>query len=263
LIPMIHPTALVSPKAYIHDEIEIGPYSIIEENVIIHRGCKIGPHVHIQGYTEIGAGCSVFTGAVIGSMTQDLKYKGEKTYLKVGKNNTVREFVTMNAGTSDGESTVVGNNNLIMAYVHIAHNCIIGDNVIIANAGTLAGHVIIEDFAIIGGLVGIHQFCRVGRHSITGGCSKISKDIIPFVMADGYPAVPYGINRVGLKRRKFTAAKIAHIEDIYKKLFRSGLNVSDALQDIKKMEKSEELTQIVEFIKKSERGIAKDKKGSG
>jgi UDP-N-acetylglucosamine acyltransferase len=254
-----HPTAVISPKAHIEENVEIGPYAVIEDNAVIRRDCKIGPHVHISGYTEIGAGCSIFTGAVVGSIPQDLKYRGGKTYLKIGEKTVIREFVTMNSGTSEGESTVVGSNNLLMAYVHVAHNCIIGNNVIIANAGTLAGHVVIEDFAIIGGLAGIHQFCRVGRHSIIGGCSKITKDIVPFVMADGHPACPSGINKVGLKRRKFSDEKIALIEEAYKKLFRSGLNVADALADIEKMEQSEEILHITEFIKKSERGIAKEK----
>ncbi len=256
---MIHPTAIVSPNANINKKVEIAPYAIIEDNAVIHENCRIGPYVHIQGYTEIGAGCSIFTGAVIGSIPQDLKYRGGRTYLKVGERNVIREFVTMNSGTSEGETTVVGNNNLIMAYSHIAHNCLIGNNVIIANAGTLAGHVVIEDFAIVGGLVGIHQFCRVGRHSIIGGCSKITKDIIPFVMADGHPAIPSGVNKVGLKRRGFSDEKIIMIEEIYRKLFRSGLNVADALADIEKTEKSEEASYITEFIRKSERGIAKEK----
>ncbi len=255
---MIHPTAVVSPKANIEENVEIGPYAVIEDNAIIRRDCKIGPHVHILGYTEIGAGCSIFTGAVVGSIPQDLKYRGGRTYLKIGENNVIREFATMNSGTSEGESTIVGSNNLLMAYVHVAHNCIIGNNVIIANAGTLAGHVVIEDFAIIGGLAGIHQFCRVGRHSIIGGCSKITKDIVPFVMADGHPASPSGINKVGLKRRKFSDEKIALIEDAYRKLFRSGLNVADALADIEKMEQSEEILHITEVIVQSERGIAQE-----
>jgi UDP-N-acetylglucosamine acyltransferase len=256
---MIHPTALISPKARVDNlDVEIGPYSVIEEDVSIRKGCKIGPYVHIQGHTEIGAGCSIFTGAVVGSIPQDLKYKGEKTYLKIGDNNTIREFVTINPGTSSGESTVIGSNNLIMAYAHIAHNCVIGDNVIIANAGTLAGHVTVEDFAVIGGLVGIHQFCRVGRHSIIGGCSKITKDIVPYVMADGHPAVPHGINKVGLKRRNFSAEKILLIEDAYRKLFRSGLTVEDAIKDIESMGESEEISHIVEFVNLSERGIARE-----
>ncbi|MCX8082412.1 MAG: acyl-ACP--UDP-N-acetylglucosamine O-acyltransferase [bacterium] len=255
----IHPTAIISPDVFIDpdESTEIGPYAIIEGNAIIHKGCKIGPYVHIQGYTEIGSGCRIFTGAIIGSMTQDLKYKGGKTYLKIGENNTIREFVTINTGTADGDTTTIGNNNLIMAYVHIAHNCVIGNNVIMANGSTLAGHVIIDDCAIIGGLVGIHQFCRVGSYAIIGGCSKITKDIIPFVIADGHPAVPCGINRVGLKRRNFPSEKIEHIEEIYKVLFRSGMNVSEAVAELEKMERTEEIAYVINFIKNSTRGIAK------
>lgn len=255
----IHPTAIISPDAFIEEDesIEIGPFTIIEANVVIHKGCRIGPYVHIQGYTEIGKGCRIFTGASIGSMTQDLKYKGGKTFLKIGENNTIREFVTINTGTSEGDTTIIGNNNLIMAYAHIAHNCVIGSNVIIANGGTLAGHVVIDDFAIIGGLVGIHQFCRIGSYSIIGGCSKVTKDIVPFVIADGHPAVPHGINRIGLKRRNFPPEKIAHIEDIYKVLFRSGLNISDAIAELERREKTEDISYVIDFIKSSRRGIAR------
>ena len=255
----IHPTAIISPDVFIDpdESTEIGPYTIIEGNVTIHKGCRIGPYVHIQGYTEIGAGCRILTGAIIGSIPQDLKYKGGKTYLKIGERNTIREFVTINTGTSEGESTIIGNNNLIMAYVHIAHNCVIGNSVIIANGGTLAGHVVIDDFAIIGGLVGIHQFCRVGRYSIIGGCSKITKDIVPFVIADGHPAVPHGVNKIGLKRKGIPPEKIAHIEEIYRILFRSGLNVSEAMVELEKMEKTEEVVCMVDFIKNSSRGIAR------
>ncbi|NLG12173.1 MAG: acyl-ACP--UDP-N-acetylglucosamine O-acyltransferase [Elusimicrobia bacterium] len=255
----IHPSAIISPEAFIDpdESVEIGPYTIIEGNATIHKGCKIGPYVHIQGYTEIGEGCRIFSGAIIGSIPQDLKYKGGKTYLKIGKRNTIREFVTINTGTSEGESTTIGDDNLFMAYVHIAHNCFIGNNVIIANGGTLAGHVVVDDFAIIGGLVGIHQFCKIGKHSIIGGCSKITKDIIPYVVADGHPAVPCGVNKTGLKRREFSSEKIMHIEEIYKICFRSGLNVSEAIAELEKMEETEERNDIMGFIKESSRGIAK------
>lgn len=255
----IHPTAIVSPKAEIELDVEIGPYVTIEENVKIGKGCKIGPYVHIKGYTEIGENCKIFTSAVVGSIPQDLKYKGERTYLKIGKNNTIREFVTINPGTFEGEITFIGDNNLIMAYAHIAHNCYVGNNVIIANSGTLAGHVVVEDFSIIGGLVGIHQFCRIGRHSIIGGCSKVTKDIIPYVTADGHPAIPYGINTIGLKRRNFSKEKIEILQEVYRILFHSGLNISDAIKEIIKMENCEEVKNIIEFIEKSERGIAKPK----
>ncbi|HNS32894.1 MAG TPA: acyl-ACP--UDP-N-acetylglucosamine O-acyltransferase [bacterium] len=256
-MPNIHPAAIISDKAKIADDVQIGPFSIVGDDVTIHKGCEIGSSVNIQGCTEIGAGCRIFTGAVIGSITQDLKYKGEKTFIRIGEDNTVREYVTINSGTSGGESTVIGNRNLLMAYVHIAHNCIIGNNVIIANAGTLAGHVIVEDFAIIGGLAGIHQFCRIGKHSIIGGCSKVTKDIIPFVMADGHPAIPFGVNKTGLKRRNFSSEQILQIETAYRYLFRSGLNVSEALSKIEGMGKNDEVLSLVEFIREAQRGIAK------
>lgn len=255
----IHPSAIISPAVEIGEDVEIGPYAIIEGNVKIGNNCKIGPLVHIQGNTEIGEGCKIFTGAIIGSIPQDLKYKGGKTYLKIGKNNVIREFVTINLATSEGEETVIGDNNLLMAYSHIAHNCKIGNNVIIANGGTLAGHVVVEDYAIIGGLVGIHQFCKIGKHSIIGGCSKVTMDIIPFIVADGHPARPYGINIIGLKRRNFSDEKINILKNVYKIIFKSGLNITDALKKLEELSHFEEVKDIIEFIKNSERGIAREK----
>jgi UDP-N-acetylglucosamine acyltransferase len=255
----IHPTAIISPEVEIGDNVEIGPYAIIEGKIKIGDNCKIFPSVHIQGYTEIGENTKIFTGAIIGSIPQDLKYKGDITYLKIGKNNTIREYVTINPGTSAGEETIIGDNNLIMAYAHIAHNCKVGNNVIIANSGTLAGHVEIDDYAIIGGLVGIHQFCRIGKHSIIGGCSKVVMDIIPYIMADGHPARPYGLNIIGLKRRNFSEEKIKILNEAYKIIFKSGLNTSQALKKLEEMNDCEEVKDIIEFIKSSKRGIAKER----
>ena len=255
----IHPTAIISPEVEIGDNVEIGPYAIIEGKIKIGDNCKIFPFAHIQGYTEIGENTKIFTGAIIGSIPQDLKYKGDITYLKIGKNNTIREYVTINPGTSAGEETIIGDNNLIMAYAHIAHNCKVGNNVIIANSGTLAGHVEIDDYAIIGGLVGIHQFCRIGKHSIIGGCSKVVMDIIPFIMADGHPARPYGLNIIGLKRRNFSEEKIKILNEAYKIIFKSGLNTSQALKKLEEMNDCEEVKDIIEFIKSSKRGIAKER----
>jgi len=255
----IHPTAIISETVELGENIEVGPYTIIEGNAKIGNGCQIGPYVHIQGYTEIGEKTRIFTGAVIGSIPQDLKYKGEITYLKIGKNNTIREFVTINPGTSKGEETVIGDNNLLMAYCHIAHNCVIGNNVIIANYGGLAGHVIIEDYVIIGGFVGIHQFCRIGKHAIIGGCSKVTMDIIPYIAADGHPARPYGLNIVGLKRRNFSKEKIELLNEAYKIIFKSGLNTTDALKKLEEINNCEEIKDIIKFIKSSERGIAKER----
>ncbi|MFN4227441.1 MAG: acyl-ACP--UDP-N-acetylglucosamine O-acyltransferase [Candidatus Ratteibacteria bacterium] len=255
----IHPTAIITKEVEIGEDVEIGPYAIIEGNVKIGNNCKIGPFVHIQGYTEIGENTKIFTGAVIGSIPQDLKYKGEITYLKIGKNNIIREFVTINPGTSKGEETKIGDNNLIMAYCHIAHNCVIQNNVIIANYAGLAGHVVVEDYAIIGGLSGVHQFCKIGKHSIIGGTSKVTMDILPYVVADGHPARPYGINVIGLKRRNFPKEKIEILENAYKIIFRSGLNTSEALRKLEQMNSCQEIQDIIEFIKSSERGIARER----
>ena len=176
----IHPTAIVSKKAKLADDIEVGPYSIITDNVAIGENVKIGAHCLIEGNTVIGCGCEIFTGVIIGSRPQDLKYKGEKNFLKVGNNNIIREYCTFNPGTGEGGKTLVGEGNFFMAYSHVAHDCLIGNNCIIANCGTLAGHVVIEDGAVVGGLVAIHQFVRVGALSIIGGCSKVVQDIPPF-----------------------------------------------------------------------------------
>jgi UDP-N-acetylglucosamine acyltransferase len=255
----IHPTAVISPEVEIGEDVEIGPYAVIEGNVKIGDRCIIGPFVHIQGYTEIGENNRIFTGAVVGSIPQDLKYKGEITYLKIGKNNTIREFVTINPGTSKGEETIIGDNNLIMAYCHIAHNCVIKNNVIMANYAALAGHVVVEDYVIIGGLTGVHQFCKIGKHSIIGGASKVTMDILPYIMADGHPAKPYGINVVGLKRRNFSKDKIEILEKAYKIIFRSGLNTSEALEKLEEINNCKEIEDIIGFIKSSERGIAKER----
>ncbi|MFH1406402.1 MAG: acyl-ACP--UDP-N-acetylglucosamine O-acyltransferase [Candidatus Omnitrophota bacterium] len=197
----IHPTAIIDKKAKLADGVEIGPYSTVGENVTIGRDTVIGAHCVIEGYATIGERCRIFTGAVIGSIPQDLKYKkGVKSFIKIGNDNIIREYITINPGTEEGASTVIGDKNELMAYVHIAHDCEIGNNVIIANLGTLAGYIKIEDRAVIGGMTAIHQFVHIGQLSITGGCSKIVQDILPYSMTDGNPARLYTINAVGLRR---------------------------------------------------------------
>ena len=183
----IHQLAVVHKNAQIGEDVEIGPFAVIGENVTIGNGCEIGPHAVIDGWTEIGEECKFHPGASIGSPPQDLKYAGERTYVTIGDNNIIREYVTINSATGEGEVTVVGNRCLLMAYVHIAHNCIIGDNVILANAVNLAGHVTIYDYAIIGGMVPVHQFVSIGAHSFIGGGSRIPKDIPPFFKFAGNP----------------------------------------------------------------------------
>jgi len=253
----IHKTAIVSKNAILADDICIGPYTFIGDNVFIGDGSKIDAHCLIEGHTIIGKSCEIFTGAVIGSRPQDLKYKGEKSFLEIGDNNVIREYCTFNLGTGDGGKTVVGSNNLFMAYSHIAHDCIVGNNCVIANNGTLAGHVAIEDKALVGGLVAIHQFVRVGRLSIIGGCSKVVQDIPPYSTCDGHPARVYGLNLIGLKRSGTSKESIGQLNRAFKILFNSGLTAKHALEKIEKeIKPCEETSYLVNFVKNSQRGLA-------
>jgi UDP-N-acetylglucosamine acyltransferase len=254
----IHPTAIISGKAKLNDDILVGSYTIIGDGVSIAKGVKIGSHCVIEGNTTIGKDCQIFTGAVIGSRPQDLKYKGEKSFLEIGENNIIREYCTFNPGTAEGSKTIVGNDNLFMAYSHIAHDCIVGNNCVIANNGTLAGFVTIEDKAVIGGLVAIHQFVRVGRLSIIGGCSKVVQDIPPFSTCDGHPTRIYGLNLVGLRRSGFTKETIEELASVFKLLFNSGLTKTHALERIEKeIRPSQEISYLVNFVKNSKRGLSR------
>lgn len=254
----IHPTAIINPKAQLNSEVEVGAFSFIGPNVKIGSGTKIGMHCVIDNRTTIGKNCRVFTGAIIGSFPQDLKYKGEKSFLKIGDNNIIREYCTLNLGTGDGGTTQVGNNNLLMAYSHIAHDCVVGDDCIIANCGTLAGHVTIEDKAVVGGLVAIHQFVRMGTLSIVGGCSKVVQDIPPFSTCDGHPTKVYGLNLIGLKRADLSEKAIDGLKRAFKILFRQGLTISHAVERIQKeIPPSPEIKHLLKFIQTSERGICR------
>ena len=254
----IHPTAIVHPEAQLDEDVKIGPYAVVDKNVKIGKSTCIEGFAQILGYTQIGKNCHIFPYAVIGSIPQDLKYKGEKSFVIIGDNNTIREFVTINPGTEKDSSTIVGNNNLIMAYSHIAHNCKIGNNNILANVATLAGHVEIEDRVVIGGLVAIHQFCRIGSFSIIGGCSKVVQDIPPYSLCDGHPAKVRGINIVGLKRAGFPKEKIEIIRKAYKIIFFENHTFSVARQIIlKELPSLEEINKLLDFISSSKRGIAR------
>ena len=253
----IHPTAIISKKAKLAEDFTAGPYTIVTDNVTIGAGVKIGSHCLIDGNTKIGKNCEFFTGAVIGSPPQDLKYKGENNSLEIGDNNIVREYCTFNPGTGDGGKTAVGNNNLFMAYSHVAHDCRVGSNCIIANNGTLAGHVTIEDKAVVGGLVAIHQFVTVGTLSIIGGCSKVVQDIPPYSTCDGHPARVYGLNLIGLRRHGVSRESIHQLNHIFKIIFNSGLSVKHALNELEKEPAlCKEAQYLFEFIKKSSRGIS-------
>jgi UDP-N-acetylglucosamine acyltransferase len=254
----VHKTAIISPEAKLSSGVAIGPYSIIEGGVTIGDNVRIASHCVISGQTTIGKNTKIYTGAVIGSAPQDRKYSSDdNVFLNIGENNTIREYVTINPGTAEGGGkTVIGNNNLIMAYAHVAHDCIIGNYCVLANAATLAGHVTLEDNAIIGGLSAVHQFARLGRLCIVGGCSRVVQDVPPFSMCVGHPAKVVRTNGVGLKRGEVSQKSQLTLKKAFKILFRSGLSKTSALQKISSdLEPCPELEHLIFFCKTSERGI--------
>lgn len=254
----IHSTAIIHPKAEIGSGCEIGPYCIVGEHVVLGDGCKLHSHVVIDGHTRIGKGNQIYPFASIGLQTQDLKWKGGVTRTEIGDNNTIREFVTIHSATSEGDATVVGSRNNILATCHIAHDCQLGSDIIMSNVGSLAGHVVVEDRAVIGGLAAIHQFCRIGKFSMIGGCSKVVQDVPPFMIADGNPAETRTINKVGMERHGVSEEAQAAMKTAYKILFREGLNISNAIARIEAdLPPFPEIKHLVEFVKTSERGISK------
>ena len=254
----IDPKAMVSPKAQLGKGVKIGPYAIIGDDVKIGSGCVIDSFAQVLGCTELGQGCHIFPYAVVGNIPQDLKYKGDKSFLIVGDNNRIREFVTINPGTDEGAKTVIGNDNLIMAYSHIAHDCRIGDGNVFANSATLAGYVTVGNRVVIGGLVAIHQFCRLGDFSIIGGCSKVVQDIPPYSMCDGHPATICGLNLVGLKRAKFSSSTIRTLKKAFKIIFFDNHLIAQSKELVQRdLLPLKELEHLFEFISSSKRGISK------
>ncbi len=255
---MIHPTAVIHPKAQLGADCEIGPYCVIGEGVVLGDRCRLHSHVVLDGLTTLGRENEIFPFASLGLKTQDLKWKGGRTRLQVGDQNTFRECVTVHSATGDGEATVVGSRNHILAYSHIAHNVTLGDGVIMSNVATLGGHVIVEDGAVIGGLAAIHQFCRVGRLAMIGGCSKVVQDVPPFMIADGNPAETRTINKVGLERRGVSEEAQVALRQAYKILFREGLTTANALAKIEnELPALPEIAHLVQFVRSSGRGISK------
>ena len=253
---MIHQFSSVHPEARIGDNVEIGPFTSIDADVEIGAGTWIGPNVTIMNGARIGANCRIFPGAVISAIPQDLKFDGEETLVEIGDDTTIRECVTINRGTKAYGKTVVGAHCLIMAYVHIAHDCILGDHVILVNSVALAGHVEIGDWAIISGLSAVHQFVKIGPHVMVGGGAMIRKDVPPFITAAGDPLTYAGVNSVGLKRRNFSNEEIALIQDIYRTLYQSGKNISQAVEIVKKdITASPHRSSILDFIATSSRGL--------
>lgn len=258
---MIHPTAIVYLGAELADDVEIGPYAVIGANVRIGRGTRVGPHTVIDGWTEIGEYNQIFHLASVGGIPQDLKYKGEKTWLRIGDRNLIREFVTIHPGTVTGDNeTTIGDANLFMAYSHVAHDCHIGDGVIMANGATLAGHITVEDFANLGGLCAVHQRVKIGAHALIGGGSMVGQDIPPYTIATGVrkDTKLRGLNLVGLQRRGFTPETITVLRKAYKIIAFSKLKMSVALERIRtELPMLPEVAHFVEFIEKSERGICR------
>jgi len=228
----IHPTAIIEPGAQIGVDVSIGPYTVIEGDVVIGDGARIGPHVTIGGGTRLGPRCRVFTGAAIGLEPQDKKYAGEKTFTIIGEDTLIREYVTINRGTSATGETRVGKRGWIMAYCHIAHDCVLGDDATVSNAFAMAGHVTVGNHVTIGGIVSINQFCRVGDHAMIGARARISNDIAPFALVGTEPLRIVSHNKIGLERRGFTDEQITNIKRAYKILFRDELPLSDALAKI-------------------------------
>ncbi len=256
---MIHPTAIVSPRAVIGSNVEIGPYAIIGESVTIGDGTVIGAHTTVDPFVDIGPECHIFQFASVGALPQAIKFGGEKTYVKIGRRTVIREFATVNRGTGFGGGvTEIGEENLLMAYVHIAHDCKTGRGVILANNATLAGHVCIDDYVTVGGLTAIHQFVRVGRHAYIGGKSAVVKDIPPYVIAAGDRARLHGLNRVGLRRHGHSEKAIAMLKRTYRLIFRIGITLNEAIERVKaEVDQTPEVKRFMAFIKSSQRGITR------
>jgi UDP-N-acetylglucosamine acyltransferase len=254
---LIHSTAIIHPGAQLGNDVIIGPYAIIGEHVVIGDGSSVGAHTVISGHTTIGRDNRIFQFNSLGEIPQDKKYAGEPTRLEIGDHNVVREFCTFNLGTAqDGGVTRIGDDNWIMAYVHLAHDCQVGNHTIFANNASLAGHVTVGDYAILGGFTGVHQFCKIGAHVMTGISSVVFKDIPPYVMAAGQPAAPHGINREGLKRRGFSPAALMALKRAYKTLYRDGLTLNEAREKLTEQAQSvPEIQPLLDFIATSERGI--------
>jgi len=256
----LHPTAIIDPRAKVHDTCEVGPYCVIGADVELGEGCRLFSHVAIEGPTKIGAHNRFFPFSSIGMAPQDLSYAGEPTRLEMGDHNEIREFVTISRGTVKGGGlTRVGSHILIMAYTHIAHDCVIGDHVLMANAATLGGHVVVEDWAQVGALCPIHHYVRIGAHAFIGGGTTVTKDVLPFsktVAARDTHA--YGLNAVGLERRGFSKERIGKIHHAYKVLLASRLNTTQALEKLKsEADRGEDVDLLIRFIEQSERGVIK------
>ncbi|MFZ9053085.1 MAG: acyl-ACP--UDP-N-acetylglucosamine O-acyltransferase [Woeseiaceae bacterium] len=256
---MIHSSAIIADSASIADDVDVGAYTVIGDGVVIGSGTRVDSHVVINGPTTIGKDNHIYQFASIGDDPQDKKYRDEPTKLTIGDRNTIREFCTVSRGTvQDAGETVIGDDNWIMAYVHIAHDCHVGSNTIMANNTTLAGHVHVGDWVIMGGFSGAHQFCRVGAHAFLGMYTGVNRDVPAYTMVSGNPGVPRGINSEGLKRRGFDAVQIRNIKDAYRLIYRKGMKLADAVEEIAaRAAEQSELDLLLESLRSSERGLVR------
>ena len=248
---LIHPTAIIDPDAKLHPTVRVAPYAIIGAGVKIDAHTTVGSHAVIEGLTEIGKHNQIFPGAAIGLEPQDLKYKGANSRLVIGDRNRIREYVTINRATDEGEVTSLGNDNLLMAYSHVGHNCVIEDRVIIANSVAIAGHVSIESMAIISGVLGIHQFVRIGRMAMVGGMSRISRNVPPYMLVEGNPARVRSLNLTGLKRKGFTSTEIKELKQAFRLLYRQNLSINDAIAKLSLLSDSKHIRHLKDFIERS------------
>lgn len=254
----IHPTAIVEPGAQLGDDVEIGAYSFVGDGVTLGARTRLHHHAAVEGNTVLGEACEVFPFACLGGKTQDLKYKGGSPGVRIGDRNVFREYVSVHGATFDGEFTTIGSDNTILAYSHVAHDCVLGSRIIMSNYAGLAGHVVVEDHVLIGAYGGVHQFCRIGAHAMLSACSKLVHDLPPFFIADGGPATVRTFNKVGLERFGFSAEQLERVKQVFKILYREGLNRTQAAEKLATHPQagSAEFQRVLEFAKTSTRGFA-------
>ncbi len=256
--PQIHPTALVDPKAELAPGVVVGPYTLIGPHVKVGENTTIGNGVVITGRTTIGKRNRIFTGAILGSEPQDVKYAGEVSYLEIGDDNIIREYATVNPGTGEGAKTVVGNDTWLMMNTHVAHNCVVGNHVKLSNVAALAGHVRVDDYAIVGGLTPVHQFVRIGRNAMIGGGLRVPQDVVPYTLAGGEPLQAGGLNSVGLERCGFSPETVRILKDAYRIIFRKKLTTQEAVKALQSdLPQIPEVGVLVEFLSTSQRGFTR------
>ncbi|MBQ7722720.1 MAG: acyl-ACP--UDP-N-acetylglucosamine O-acyltransferase [Selenomonadaceae bacterium] len=258
---MVHPNAVVSPKAIIGENVTIGPFCVIADDVEIGDGSVIGPHAVIEQWTSIGKECRIYQFASVGAAPQDLKFKGERSFTVIGDRTTIREGATVHRATGEGNETRIGNDCLLMAYIHVAHNCTLGNHVIMSNLASCAGHAIVEDRVVIGGMAGVHQFVKIGRNAMVGGMSKLVQDVVPYTIVDGHPAKVVGLNNVGISRAGIPLESRRLIKKAYKILYRSGLSLPEAIAVIEQeVDSCEEVEHFLRFLRNAERGICRERR---